>query len=406
MSIHYFSDLSIAQCEFYDSITYMKFALQQLLINRFLIVIIALFCIRLSSNIENNFMIGDANVYTMHQGNGQEYTYIQPLNPWVNMWSVWDTKWYISIAEDGYSTQRLPYQYIDNKGFLPLYPILIKIFGLIFFSGNMFIAGIVLSNIFLVASLYFILKLIEEEPKFKDRVSSRDVLMYLILFPTSYFLSAIYPESLFLLLSILVFYFVSKKKILLACTMFSLACLVKTFALFLAIPIALYIFKNRNSIHISNVAKSILTALSLPLLYCFAMYHISGDAFAYLHIQEKFFRHEWSEPLGIILTGLFTGNPFSLWHILFIVFGLMILYLARKKLPLAYTFYGFAFILFTPITGVLEGSERYMASLITLPLALALIIRSQEIKNNIFILFAFIQGFAIFWWIMGAGFTS
>ncbi len=41
-----------------------------------------------------------------------------------------------------------------------------------------------------------------------------------------------------------------------------------------------------------------------------------------------------------------------------------------------------------------------------IPIALAVCIKNEDVRNMVYILFATVQGFAIFWWVAGAGFTS
>ena len=382
-----------------------KLLFSYFMLNRTSILVLALFSTVLISHFQPKNIRGDKQTWSIYQGD-HVYTYIQPHNPLLNIWSVWDTKWYVSIAEDGYSTQKYPFTKIDNKGFLPVYPILLYIVGNGLFFGNIHIAGIVVSNLFLILSLFFLILLVRSESKLKDVVNEKELFLYTLLFPTSYYLSAIYPESLFLLLSILIFYCVQKEKIFLACLLFSIACLTKTFGIFLCIPIIYFTITKRHTISFTKLLGYIVTLMVLPILYCIHMYVISGDPFAYIHIQQGFFRHTWIEPFTLIITKIITLNPYSLWTTSFIVFGLAALVTSYRKIPYTYTLYGICYILFTPFTGVLEGSSRYMASLFILPIALATSVRREDVRNMIYISFAMIQGFSIFWWVAGAGFTS
>lgn len=376
------------------------------LLNRFLIVILGLFALTLASTTRSSLMRGDSPSFSIYQGDST-YVYTQPTSRWLNMWAVWDTKWYISIADDGYSTQRYPFEKVDNKGFLPLYAILIYIFGNGLFFGNLFLAGIVISNFFLILSLIMLYKLIHQEEKIRERILSKtDIFFYALTFPTAYILSAIYPESLFLFLSIAVFYAVKIHKIALAIVLFGLACMTKTFGLFLIIPIALHILKERKHISLIRLLGYILLSLVIPVTYCLYMYSISGDPFAYIHIQEKFFSHSWTEPISQIFSSSFFGNFSQTWNGWFSLIPLFVILLASKKLPLSYTLYGLAVILFTPSTGMVLGASRYMASLFVFPVALSVLIQKPETKYIVISVFSVLQGFALFWWIVGTGFVS
>ncbi len=375
-------------------------------LNRIFIVILAFFALTLATSTKSHLMRGDSKTFPINQGS-YIYTYTQPDSKLLHMWAVWDTKWYISIADDGYSKQPYPFKTTDNKGFLPLYPILLYIFGNLFFFGNFFLAGIVISNIFLLLGLMLLFKLIKEHPTLSKHIETRrDTLFYILTFPTAYILSAIYPESLFLFLSIAVFYAVEKNKIYTALILFGLACMTKTFGIFLIIPIAWHILHKKKHIHVEKLLKYILVGLIIPISYCAYMFYISGDAFAYIHIQEKFFSHSWVNPFIEIFNSAFAGNFSELWNGWFTLTALLIILGASKKIPLPYTLYGIAVLLFTPATGMVLGSSRYIASLFVLPLALSTLVKHQETKYILISIFSVIQGFAIFWWVTGAGFVS
>lgn len=383
----------------------MKSLCTYVVFNRLVIFCIAFTCLILAGHVKPTARQGDSPAFNIYQGD-HIYQYTQPRSKLLSMWSVWDTKWYVSIAEDGYSTQTQPYRQIENRGFLPVYPILLWFFGTFLFFGNIHLAGVVLSNTFLILALIYIRKLVTAEPKINNQSEIKDVWWYILLFPTSYYLSAIYPESLFLLLSILVFYFAHKKKFFWSTLLFGVAALTKTFGIFLIIPIVFEMWKHRSYIPLRKLIGYILTASLLPAIYCLYMYQLGGDPFVYIHIQEQFFRHSWKEPIHTIIEGLYGMRFSDLWNCLYIFFGLTILTLARKKIPASYTVYALVYILFTPTTGVLEGSSRYLASLFVIPIATSVVVKNHEKKQVLFMVFSLIQGFAILWFVLGTGFAS
>src|SRR4029079_499547 len=75
---------------------------------------------------------------------------------WLDIWGVYDSWWYLEIAQYGYSdtVRSVLVQNIccgqNTYGFFPLYPILIHILGGIL--SNYFIAGIIISNVSLLFS--------------------------------------------------------------------------------------------------------------------------------------------------------------------------------------------------------------------------------------------------------------
>ena len=116
------------------------------------------------------------------------------------MWDHFDSGFYLSIAHSGYWGKETLSQ-MSNWAFFPLYPILIRLIATPFGTGDdtYRIAGLVVSNVMALVACTYLYKLTKHE--FGSSIASRAV-MYLALFPMSFYLSAIYAESLFLALTI------------------------------------------------------------------------------------------------------------------------------------------------------------------------------------------------------------
>lgn len=113
--------------------------------------------------------------------------------------SRWDTGFYISVVEEGYKYQGVP---LPSVAFFPLLPLLMK--GLTPLVGDAALAGIVVSNVALLLTAVFFYRLVAEN--WTQQVADRAV-WYLLIFPLSFYGSAIYTESLFMLMSIAAYYF-------------------------------------------------------------------------------------------------------------------------------------------------------------------------------------------------------
>src|SRR3989344_378045 len=119
------------------------------------------------------------------------------LAPWANF----DGLHYLSIAINGYT--------FDGR-FFPLYPFLIKLFSLPFNFPEAFIySGFLISNLFFLLSLILFYKLVKMN--FSEKVA-KESLIWMLIFPTSFFFVSVYSESLFLFLTLLSFYFAQKSK--------------------------------------------------------------------------------------------------------------------------------------------------------------------------------------------------
>lgn len=105
--------------------------------------------------------------------------------------SRWDTGFYVSIVEEGYQFRGVQF---PSVAFFPLLPLLMRF--LLPLTGDAVVAGLLVSNgaLLLASLLFYRLVSLAHTEALADRA-----LWYLLIFPTAFFGSAIYTESLFLL---------------------------------------------------------------------------------------------------------------------------------------------------------------------------------------------------------------
>jgi Gpi18-like mannosyltransferase len=126
-------------------------------------------------------------------------------SPFLSMWAKWDSQYYVDIATNGYWFR--PGQQ-SNVAFFPLYPMLMMVAS-VPLGGNMILTGFLVSNLAFLGGLIFLYLLTELE---LDSDSAKRAIVYLAFFPTSFFFSSVYTESLFLCLSIATMYFARKHR--------------------------------------------------------------------------------------------------------------------------------------------------------------------------------------------------
>src|SRR3989344_2187325 len=122
------------------------------------------------------------------------------LYPWANF----DGVHYLSIAASGYQ---------DNERFLPAFPLLIRFFTALFgggepYSAIYFFTAIGIVHLLFFASLVLLYKLVRID--FSEKVAFASV-VFLLVFPASFFYVSIYSESLFLFLTLSSFYLARKQ---------------------------------------------------------------------------------------------------------------------------------------------------------------------------------------------------
>jgi Gpi18-like mannosyltransferase len=171
--------------------------------------------------------------------------HISPTShPWVNMLSRWDAARYVEIARDGY---RYEPGVSSNAAFFPLYPLLIRaIHALLLLPENDYwwlVIAIAISNVALLIALTYFRALLAMD--FGEDLISRTI-TYLLIFPTTFFFSGVYSQSLFLALTVAAFYYARTNRWLLACILAALATLTRSQGMILALPLLIEYLHERN----------------------------------------------------------------------------------------------------------------------------------------------------------------
>ena len=141
---------------------------------------------------------------------------------WLLLWGNFDGAHYINIAENGYS-------FGLSQAFFPLYPQLIRWLNLNLIH-NSILSGLLISTLSLIGFVYIFIKLGRLDYSLK---TIRWAIIFLLLFPTSFFFFSIYTESFFLFLTALTFYLARRKKFILAAIIAGLASATRLVGIFL-----------------------------------------------------------------------------------------------------------------------------------------------------------------------------
>jgi Mannosyltransferase (PIG-V) len=145
------------------------------------------------------------------------------LHPWV----TWDADIYARIAREGYDKFWL-------TRFFPLLPALEHVLSPLA-AGNPAAAGVLISNVACLGAFGVVRVLAERE---LGREAARRSVLYLALFPTSFFFAAGYPEALFVLLSAASFLTLRRGRWVTAGALAGMAALARPVGVLLVVPIA------------------------------------------------------------------------------------------------------------------------------------------------------------------------
>jgi hypothetical protein len=195
----------------------------------------------------------------------------------------WDSYWFMSIARDGYDSVR--------AAFFPLYPLLISPAKLVGAPG-LLLFGLVFSCACFVAALTVLHRLTELE---LGTGAARWTIYALALFPMSFFFSAVYSESLFLLLSLGAFYAARTDHWAWAGTLGALGAATRSAGILIALALVL-IWLFQSEVRPRDGVWILLVPLGL-VAYCWGLHLIGENWHAPFEAQQTWFR-SFAGPFG------------------------------------------------------------------------------------------------------------
>lgn len=215
--------------------------------------------------------------------------HIKPDNILLDVFgSRWDTGFYLSIADQGYRYQDVSLPWV---AFFPLLPLLIR--GVTPIVDDSLLAGLIVTNLALLGAAMLLYSLVEDE--WGPAVANRTV-WYLLIFPTAFFGSAIYSESLFLLGAIGALYLARKGYWESAAMLGVLTALTRLVGILVA-PMLLVEWWSQRRQRSSGQARPPLAALLAPAAvplgtgaYMLYLQRAFGDPLAFAHASAAWDR--------------------------------------------------------------------------------------------------------------------
>ena len=324
----------------------------------------------------------------------------------MNIWSHWDGEHYVALAAGGYL------QPPDNvsPAFFPLYPLLIRLltelFGGPVSQAALSVWGVLISLLALPFALYFVYRIAEDG--WGIRVAQGTVLT-LAFFPTSFFLNAVYTESLFLALSAGSLWALRvRKDLLLACALAAFASATRNVGVFLIVPLAYEWLKGGagREYGLWRGAACLALASSGLLWYAAYLWLRFGDPLLF-YTQQGRWNREATNPLitlynasvraGEGVRDLFDpglldpsvgsladnlGAAVNLYNLLFLCLAAILLAAGLRVLPFSLNAYAFLLILPPVFFGTpqipLMGLPRYVLVAFPIFIVLGVLLRDRR----------------------------
>lgn len=305
---------------------------------------------------------------------------VSPVHrPFINMWSRWDAGWYRGLAENGYKfTPDQP----SNAAFFPLYPMLIRAVHAIVGSHRevwWFVCGILVSNVALATALVYLFLLVRLE---FDQATARRAVLYLLIFPTTLFLSAVYSESVFLAFIIGSFYHARKREWWLAGILSCAATLSRPPGVMIFVGFFVeYLIQcefNWRKVRVDAFALA-LAPLGLAGFLSY-LHYAQGSAAAAVQAQFTWglkVQNQWHTLAPFFHQGLEVRGTIVDLGFTFAFVALVIA--TALRLRASYAAYSVAYLFFITMWGSLESIPRYVLGLFP-----ALILLAYMGKNDAF----------------------
>lgn len=352
-----------------------------------------------------------ASGLTIQTGN---LVYHEPTIRALDIWARWDSEWYLLIAGEGYDSSRffqrfgVPYEPGAAAGFLPLYPMLIRLVAPLLGGVG---AGVLISNLALLGSLLILYRLAADDaPDGAEESTGLGACAALLVYPSSLFLSAVYAESLFLMLSLITFFQSRRGRFALAGFAGGLASLTRPFGVLLLLPALWEWWRLQRSGQASRSAA--LWLLQIPfgfalfMLYCQSLF---GDALMLFHRQTRW-RGGLSGPWQAFVRWweagpIAHGAHGSTFELVVAILVIALLPLVALRLRGSYTIYTIAAVL------VALGSTLWSFSRLVVTLFPLFILAGQQLgagRKLPVVLYGFVAAtlsglfmalFANWWWV-------
>ncbi len=329
-------------------------------------------------------------------GPARDLRYHKGDSVFLGIWARWDSEWYLLVADKGYRSHEYFKEFGGGKylpqetaKIFPAYPMGIRFLSHLTNSGVT--SGFILSN---VAALLFLFYLFRLAGKLFDGTAAVNSAILYVVFPTGFFLSAVYSESLFLAAITASFFYLEEKKLAPAMLAAALAMIARPQGI-LAIPALLCLAWIRFPERKAFAVLLLTFACTIPLAgYFLFVTHTFGSP-KWITETVRYWRGDTRYPLYALVR--FFQNPVaihgqhnSVIDLAFAMLNLGGLLFSFRKLPWPYYIYSIIIIIF-PLSSTLFSFSRLC--LTNFPLFLFLGQTSFGRSGVVQISFAMMQAF-------------
>ena len=295
-------------------------------------------------------------------------------NPLLGALAHWDAEAYVDVARGGYEGAGRA----TNAAYSPLFPLLMRAVGTLFGGGTdaLIVGGVLVANAALVVGVVALARLAATRV---DDSSAMRSAAYVLVFPTTIFLSAPYAESLFIALAVLSALEAQRARLWRSGTYAALAALTRPFGALALLPLAFAAWRARRTGGIAALAPVALAPLAF-FGWSAYLWAISGDPLQVVHVYAAWGSAPRS-PLGAI-TDLFDPTVYGFPWVVLGLFALFVGLAAASWRVVGPEFgaYATAMLLVVASSGSLTSSMRYELAIFPAFIVLGVVTRRAAIR--------------------------
>jgi hypothetical protein len=218
-------------------------------------------------------------------------------------WAHWDGAWYSAIARFGYGGTAWP----NSAAFFPLYPTVLRPEALLGIPAA--IAGVTVSLAASLLALYFVYELTRS---YFDEHAARAATLALALFPTAFFLNAVYTEGLFLAAAVgAVWAARVRENFVLAGVLGCFAAATRNVGVFLVFPLVHEWLRKRDEARWSGLAIALVPAGLLA--YTFWLWRWSDHPLLFATVARKTWGRALVDPTKTLEGGWTSAGSGAHW---------------------------------------------------------------------------------------------
>jgi hypothetical protein len=197
----------------------------------------------------------------------------------------WDSGWYDDIMRQGYDDGH-------SVAFFPLYPLLVRGLLVVLPDGWLYLLGALVNHVLFAAALVLVWLY---AASLGGPAIARRTIVWLSLFPTAFFFSAAYSESLFLLLGVGTLLCLQRDRFGAAGLAGALATLTRPTGVILVVPCLIDLVRRREI----DWRRRLLPFLLIPMGIASYMAYLAwrfGDPLRFVHVEGAGWGHAWMLP--------------------------------------------------------------------------------------------------------------